>query len=70
MSLISRTDERRAPSPDDELLRVIEQHLQALWKIQRHVGNHSLLSVLRTAERKLSERQQPCDAYGVSARRR
>jgi hypothetical protein len=57
MSNSKHMDNYQAPPTDDELLRVIEQHLPALWKVQRHVGNHGLLSVLKAAERKLSQRQ-------------
>lgn len=59
MSRFSHNNSRSAPSSDDELLQVVEQHLQSLWKIQRHVGSVGLLSVLKTAERKLAERQSP-----------
>jgi hypothetical protein len=57
MSSSKHMDSYQSPTTDDELLRVIEQHLPALWKVQRHVGNHGLLSVLKTAERKISQRR-------------
>lgn len=59
MSRSSDNTARSAASSDDELLQVVEQHLKSLWKIQRHVGNVGLLSVLKTAERKLAERRVP-----------
>jgi hypothetical protein len=63
MSRTNHLDTRGGTSNDDELLRAIEQHLPTLWRVQRHVGNHGLLSVLKIAERKLSQRRESSNNY-------